>query len=212
MPDTPPEAIIGNTDGLRQRGGRRQHSPRQESHRERCRCRVIAATPASSNAAELDRRDSDVSAQPWAAILPPLASMPTTIHPGKACAALRTNCGSVAATVPKITRFMPAASQPSIALMSRMPPPSWMGSDTAARIARIASVFAERPSKAPSRSTQCSHLNPAAANSRACAAGSSLKTTARFHLAALQTNAMAVFQVDGGKDNHGFHSRKLPRI
>src|SRR5579863_201684 len=53
-----------------------------------------------------------------------------------------------------------------------------MGRDTLCRIALIACVLTDRPSNAPSRSTQCSHSNPASANRRAWFAGSLLKTVA----------------------------------
>ena len=85
---------------------------------------------------------------------------------------------------------------------SRMPPPSWTGRSTAARIASTAAPLTERPAKAPLRSTTCSHSKPASAKRRACAAGSALKTVALRHLAALEANAGAVLQVDGREEDH----------
>jgi hypothetical protein len=77
-----------------------------------------------------------------------------------------------------MTRAMPRVSHISIVAMSRMPPPSWAGTEVAARIASTAAPFTGWPAKAPFRSTRCSQWQPAASKARACAAGSVLKTVA----------------------------------
>ena len=140
---------------------------------------MIAATPASSKARARSVAVMSVSsAQPRVATRPCRASIPTATRPGKARAAARTRSGSSTATVPRITRATPRDSQPSIVAMSRMPPPSWQGTCTAARIASTAGAFTGRPAKAPLRSTRCSQSQPAAAKAAACAAGSVPKTVA----------------------------------
>ena len=105
--------------------------------------------------------------------------MPTATLPGKACAACRTRPGSVRATVPRMTRDRPRASHISIPAISRIPPPSWTGIVTAARIASTLDRLTARPSTAPLRSTTCSHRKPWAWNCAAWSAGSSLNTVSR---------------------------------
>ena len=83
-----------------------------------------------------------------------------------------------------------------------MPPPSCTGMETAARIASTAGALTGLPAKAPLRSTMCRYEKPWASNSRAWAAGSSLNTVACGHLAELEAHALAVLQVDGGKQDH----------
>ncbi len=49
----------------------------------------------------------------------------------------------------------------------------------------------------------CRYWKPWFSKARACAAGSSLKTVAALHLAELEAHALAVFEVDGGKEDQG---------
>jgi|GEM_PF-5730577 len=115
----------------------------------------------------------EVAAQPSVATMPFRASIPSTIRPGNRRQAARTSGGSFAAAEPRITRATPASSQASIAAMVRIPPPSCTGMVTERRIARTAVPFRLSPATAPSRSTTCSQENPASAQARAWAAGSS---------------------------------------
>ena len=138
---------------------------------------MIAATPASSNDLAKSVTITFVSsAQPLVATLPSRASMPTATCPGNVRAASRTKSGFSTATVPKITRCNPLFSQFSIVAMSRMPPPNCAGTLHLDKIASTGAAFTGSPSNAPFRSTRCSHSHPASTNSRACAAGSVLKT------------------------------------
>ena len=99
--------------------------------------------------------------------------------PGKGAAGLvHQRPGSLTAAVPRMTRLTPSSSQRAMVAMSRMPPPSCTGMPAAATMAATAAAFTGRPAKAPLRSTTWSQRQPAAANSRACAAGSALKTVA----------------------------------
>ena len=173
----------------------------------------MAATPTSSKrSASSAGVSSAVSAQPWVAMRPPLASAPTTIRPGKARAASFTRAGighgHRAQDDPRDAGLEPGGDGLHVA-------------DAAAELDRQIDGGADglhrrrihrRPSKAPLRSTQCSHLKPASANSLAWAAGSSLKTVADSITPALQPHATAVLQIDGGEQDHGVHSRKLPRM
>ena len=140
---------------------------------------MMAATPQPSKAlASSTACMSVVSAQPCTATLPSRASMPTATWPGKARAASFTNLGSRTAAVPRMTRAMPASSQRSTPVMSRMPPPSCTGARITSRMEETALWLTEWPSNAPLRSTTCSASKPMAAKRRAWSAGSSLKEVA----------------------------------
>ena len=102
-----------------------------------------------------------------------------------------------------MTRFTPASIHCAMLSMVRMPPPSWAGTSTAFRISSTAARLTGWPSTAPLRSTRCSHSQPALAKALAWAAGLSLNTVALRHVAAQQAHALAVLEVDGGKQDHG---------
>src|SRR5690606_31370613 len=67
------------------------------------------------------------------------------------------------------------------------------------RIAATAAAFTGLPAKAPSRSTRCSHEKPIPAKARACAAGSLLKTVARFMSPCSRRTASPFFRSIAGK-------------
>jgi pimeloyl-ACP methyl ester carboxylesterase len=87
--------------------------------------------------------------------------------------------------------------------MSRMPPPSWQGTVTRARIASTAAPFTGVPAKAPFRSTRCSHSQPGGLERRGLRGGVVAEHGGGLHLAAQKPDALAVLQVDGGIQDHG---------
>jgi hypothetical protein len=111
------------------------------------------------------------SSQPATATSPPLASMPQTIRPGKRAHASRTRSRRCTAAVPRTAKAAPSRSTSSTASIVRSPPPTSMGTPTAA-MARIAAPFTGRPARAPSRSTTWIRSAPAARKPRAISAGS----------------------------------------
>src|SRR5947209_4372614 len=122
---------------------------------------------------------SDCSAQPSTATLPSRASSPTAMRFGCFRAASFTSAGSRTAAVPMMTRLTPFSSQPSIVVMSRMPPPSCTHSPTVSRMRSTADTFIGLPANAPSRSTTWRWRNPCISNACAWLAGSTLNTVAR---------------------------------
>ena len=163
----------------------------------------MAATPASSKRRARSMAVSSlVSAQPSTATLPPRASMPTATRPGKRRQASRTSAGSRTATVPRITRRMPLASQASMVARSRMPPPSCTGHGHGAedrldrrRVDRLAGEGAVEIDDV--QVAEALGLERAGLRGRIVVEDGGLS-----HLAALQAHALAVLQVDGGKQDH----------
>ena len=103
----------------------------------------------------------------------------------------------------------PCASQPSTVLMSRMPPPSCTGIVTRARMASTAAAFIGLPAKAPSRSTTCSHSKPWRSKIARLRGRIVVEHGRLIHVALDEADAAAVLEVDGGKQDHGRHLRKL---
>ena len=112
-------------------------------------------------------RTSLCSIQPRVATRPSLASIPTTIRPGYRSARDRTRSGCSIATVPRITRSRPQASNCSARSRERTPPPSCTGISRADVIAWTAESFTGSPRLAPSRSTRCSRVAPCCCQLRA---------------------------------------------
>ena len=71
-------------------------------------------------------------------------------------------------------------------------------------------AFIGAPAKAPSRSTTCRYSKPCRSKARACAAGIVVEDGRRGHVALREAHALAILQVDRGKQDHGRHLRKLP--
>ena len=109
-----------------------------------------------------------------------------------------------------MTRATPLASQPSTVVMSRMPPPSCTG---------IVDALAGSP-RPPRHSSACRRRrrrdrrraairSPGPRRPRPARPGSSLKTVAWSMSPCFEADAAAVLEVDGGKEDHGRHLRKL---
>ena len=113
-----------------------------------------------------------VSTQPLTATLPFLASIPTAILSPNAATRSEMNGSLSAARVPITTRATPMASAFSTDARVRMPPPSCTRRPRPT-ILSTAPRLRGSPSKAPSRSTTCTHSEPAALNPAATATGSS---------------------------------------
>ena len=172
--------------------------------------KMIAATPASSKRCAISSAVTcEVSAQPSTATLPSRASRPTATRPGNFFAAPFTSSGSRTAAVPMMTRAMPLASQASTVARSRMPPPSCTGMVTAFSIASTACAFIGLPAKAPSRSTTCRYSKPCAAKAARLRRRIEVEHGGARHVALLEAHALAVLQIDGGKEDHGFHFKKF---
>ena len=118
-------------------------------------------TPSFSNFLASSVAQISVSlAQPSVATRPSLASIPTAILPGYLLAASRTSEGFSAAAVPRIIRSRPLESHISIVSISLIPPPNWIGILHLLIICSTASALTGFPSKAPFKSTRCSHWHP----------------------------------------------------
>src|SRR6185437_5814531 len=144
----------------------------------------MAATPTSSKAAARSRAVIAVSlAQPSTATRPPRASMPTTMRPGYARQAALTRPGSLSAAVPRMTRATPRASRrhdrlDGIAI-------HWLSREGAVEI---------------------DDMQPDAAGGDEAlrlAGGIVAEDGRRAHFAAQQAHALAAFEVDRGKEDHG---------
>jgi uncharacterized protein (DUF2147 family) len=163
---------------------------------------MIAATPASSNARARSVASTSVSsAQPRVATRPARASMPTATRPGRR--------GRPRAPGPGLDRdgaedhAGEALRQPaSIVAMSRMPPPSWQGTSTAARIASTAPALTGAPGEG---AVEIDQMQPFAAR---VGEGAGLRRRivaedgGAIHRAAQQPHALAVLQVDRGIEDH----------
>ena len=80
---------------------------------------------------------------------------------------------------------------------------------TAFSIASTACALIGLPANAPSRSTTCRYSNPCAAKLARLRRGIEIEHGGARHVALLEAHALAVLQVDGGKQNHGFHFKKF---
>ena len=155
------------------------------------------------------RRVCEVSAQPSTATLPPLASMPTAMRPGKLAQALRHQI-RIAQGGGAQDHAADALVEPGLDLCQmRMPPPSCTGMLTARGSLRRPRALTGLPAKAPSRSTRCSQEKPWPRRLSAWAAGSVIEDGRLRHVAELEAHALAVFEIDGGKQDHGRQFRKL---
>ena len=172
--------------------------------------KMIAATPASSKRCAISSAVTcEVSAQPSTATLPSRASRPTATRPGYFLAALLTSAGSRTAAVPMMTRAMPFASQASTVARSRMPPPSCTGivdrlqhGLDRQRIDRLAGKGA----------VEIDHVQifePLRGKGARLRRRIEIEHGGARHVALLQAHALAVLQIDGGKENHGFHFKKF---
>ena len=136
--------------------------------------------------------------------------MPTAIRPGKRRAASRTKSGSRTAAVPRMTRrtprVQPALDRPHVADAAAE---LHRHASTRARIASTAAAFIGRPAKAPSRSTTCSQAKPCALEIAGLRGRVVVEDGGLRHVALHQADAVAVLQVDRGKQDHGRHLRKL---
>ena len=76
--------------------------------------------------------------------------------------------------------------------------------------ASTAAAFIGCPAKAPSRSTTCRYSKPLPLEISRLGGGIVIENGRLRHVAMDQTNALAVFQIDCRKQDHGRHLRKLP--
>ena len=90
-----------------------------------------------------------------------------------------------------------------------MPPPSCTGIVTALSIASTACAFIGLPAKAPSRSTTWQIFEALLGEARRLSGGIEVEHGRTRHVALFEADALAVLEVDGGKENHGFHFRKF---
>ena len=120
------------------------------------------------------------------------------------------NPGSSTAAVPMMTRATPFSSQPATVSMSRMPPPSCTFIVTRGENAldrRRRSSACRRRRRRDRR--RADSRNPAAANAARLRGRVGVEHRRLRHVAAHQAHAFAVLEVDGGKEDHGRHLRKL---
>ena len=137
--------------------------------------------------------------QPSTATMPSRASMPTAIWPGHCLQAALTRPGSFTATVPRMTRFTPASNQLRDALD---------GADAAAQLGRHLDRLQDLDHRraidrmALDRAVEIDQVQPFAAGM-----GEGLGLGGRAvvehrgarHVAAQQAHALAVLQIDRGK-------------
>jgi hypothetical protein len=109
--------------------------------------------------------------QPWMAIQPPFASTPAAILPGYLAARASINSGFSTAIVPRITREAPASKYRWTLSPSRAPPPTSMKRPVSRAMAARAGRLTCAPSFAPSRSTTCRWVAPAARKDFAISTG-----------------------------------------
>ena len=108
-----------------------------------------------------------------------------------------------------MTRLTPLSSQPSIVVMSRMPPPSCTRSPT---------VFEDALDRrdvhrlAGERAVEIDHVQMLEAlrlEGMRLRRRIAVEDGGARHVALLQAHAEAVLEVDGGKQDHGVHFRKF---
>ena len=161
---------------------------------------------------EIDRRRcSEVSAQPSTATLPPRASMPTAIWPGISARGLAArDSGSRTAAVPRMTRATPLL-EPALDRRQVADAAAELHRDARrpSRMASTAAPFTGLPAKAPSRSTTCSHSKPCVSKLARLRGGIVVEDRRLRPCRRAQAHALAVLQVDRGKQDHGRQLRKL---
>ena len=166
---------------------------------------MIAATPQSSKRrASSTTPISVVSAQPSTATRPSRASMPTAIAPGMIGRGTPHQLGvaqrrGAEHDAVDAERRASARSRRGRGCRRR----AGCAMPTASRIAATASPLTERPAKAPSRSTTCSHAKPASANCAGLRRRVVVEDGGARHLAADEANAGAVLQIDRRIEDHG---------
>ena len=173
--------------------------------------KMIAATPASS------KRLRDFERRHFGGLRPAFDRdlAVARIEPDRDAAgkflrgASFTSSGSRTAAVPMMTRAMPLASQASTVAGRGCRRRAAPGCVTAFRIASTASAFIGLPAKAPSRSTTCRYSKPWCCEARRLRGRIEVEHGCARHVALLEAHALAVLEVDGGKEDHGFHFRKL---
>ena len=136
---------------------------------------MIACTPASAQRRQKATPGSGVTSfQPFTATRPSRMSTPTAILGPYFCAMRAVKSKSFTAMVPRMQRPTPRERYCSMRASSRMPPPTSINSPPCLAMAAMVVMLAVVSSLAPSKSTTCRYLAPAAINSRAWAAGSAL--------------------------------------
>ena len=76
-------------------------------------------------------------------------------------------------------------------------------------IASTACALTGLPANAPSRSTTCRYSKPCAAKALRLRGGIEVEHGRARHVALLEAHALAVLQIDRGKEDHGFHFKKF---
>ena len=172
--------------------------------------KMIAATPASSKRCAISSAVTcEVSAQPSTATLPSRASSPTATRPGNFFAATFTSSGSRTAAVPMMTRVMPLSSQASTVCEI---------ANAAAELHRDRDRLQHRldrlrvhrlAGKGAVEIDDVEILKALRGEGSRLRRGIEVEHGRARHVALLEAHALAVLEVDGGKEDHGFHLKKF---
>ena len=120
-----------------------------------------------------------------------------------------TSSGSRTAAVPMMTRATPLPSQASTVARSRMPPPSCTGIVTALQDAPRPRRVHRLAGEGAVEIDDVQIFEALRCEGSRLRGGIAVEHGRARHVALLQAHALAVLEIDGGEQDHGFHFKKF---